>query len=242
MRFRIFLFEVFGVLALANFLQVPLGAADLESVKEQIIAHARTVTAEDYAYTRMVRSESFEGAKKEEKITVERWDPTQVFEQRWKLISINGQTPTEGQSQNYRKDSPKRRAAYYGRVAGYFDKPATNGVDEKGRNVFRFASLPKDSVMVNDTDLSGNSSAELLVNSSGAVPFVEEVRFRSTKPTRVKLVAKIERFETTTHYRLMQNGKPVPSELVSEMSGSMLGAEGRIITKITYSDFRATAN
>jgi len=38
---------------------------------------------------------------------------------------------------------------------------------------------------------------------------------------------------------MMANGKPVPLEQVSDMSGSMLGQQGKINTVITYSDHRA---
>ena len=93
--------------------------------------------------------------------------------------------------------------------------------------------------MVSDVDLSASVSGEAMVETSGALPFLEEVHFTSTRPTRVKLVAKIECFEITTRYRLMPDGKPVPVELSSEMSGSMLGHAGRIRTRVTYSDHRA---
>ena len=42
-----------------------------------------------------------------------------------------------------------------------------------------------------------------------------------------------------TRYRLMPDGKPVPIELASEMSGSMLGKHGSIRTRIAYSEHRA---
>jgi hypothetical protein len=212
---------------------------DADALKDRIIAHARTVTADDYAYTRTVQMESTEGSKTEENVIIERWDPAKPLEQRWTFISINGKPPDVEQLKDYRKELPKRRQAYYGRVAGYFAKPATSTVDARGRTVFRIPSLPKESVMVSDVDISANATGEIVADTTGPIPFIEEVRFASTKPTRVKLIAKIERFETTTRYRLMPDGKPVPVELVSEMSGSMLGQQGRIRTRITYSDHRA---
>jgi hypothetical protein len=213
--------------------------ADADALKERIIAHARTVTAEDYAYTRTVRTEAFEGAKKEESVLVDRWDPAKPLEQRWTLVSVDGKPPDADQLKLFRKALQTRRQAYYGRVAGYFAKPATSAVDAKGRTIFRFASLPKEAVMVSDADISANATGEVVVDTTGATPFVEEARFTSTKPTRLKLIAKIERFETMTRYRLMPDGKPVPLELVSDMTGSMLGQQGRIRTRIAYSDYRA---
>ena len=40
-------------------------------------------------------------------------------------------------------------------------------------------------------------------------------------------------------YRMMPNGKPAPVESSSEMNGSMMGKQGIIRTKVTYSDLRA---
>ncbi|HEX8679270.1 MAG TPA: hypothetical protein VF683_04900, partial [Chthoniobacterales bacterium] len=111
-----------------------------EALKARIIAHARTVTLEDYAYTRTVRTETIESAKTEERVVLERFDPSKPVAERWTLISINGQAPDATQLANYRRELPKRRLAYYGRVAGYFAKPATAAVDARGRTVFQLAS------------------------------------------------------------------------------------------------------
>lgn len=239
MKRRFFLPALLSLLPLVPLRAVETAAPDADALKERIIAHARTVTAEDYAYTRTVRTEGVEGDKKEQGVLVDRWDPAKPLDQRWTLISIDGKPPDADQLKLFRKALPKRRQAYYGRVAGYFTKPATSSIDANGRTIFRFASLPKETVMVTDADISANATGEVVVNTSGATPFIEEVRFISTKPTRVKLVAKIDRFEAMTRYRLMPDGKPVPIESTSEMVGSMLGKEGRIRTRVAYTDHRA---
>ena len=70
-------------ISLVVFASLPLAASfaaednNADALKERIIAHARTVTPEDYAYTRTIRSESTEGNKKEERVVVDRWDPAQ---------------------------------------------------------------------------------------------------------------------------------------------------------------------
>jgi hypothetical protein len=232
-------------ISLALFVSLPLAASlaaeanNPDALKERIIAHARTVTPEDYAYTRTIRSESTEGNKKEERVVVDRWDPAKPQDQRWTLVSINGQPPNADQLKNYAKETPKRRTVYYGRIAEYFGKPATSATDAKGQTVFRLASLPKETVVASGTDISGNATGELVVETSGGTPFIEEVRFASTKSTRVKLVALIERFEAVNRYKMMPNGRPAPVESSSEMNGSMMGKQGIIRTKVTYSDHRA---
>jgi hypothetical protein len=210
-----------------------------DALQERIIAHARTVSPDDYAFTRTIRTESTEGNKKEERVVIDRWDPTKPQDQRWTLISINGQPPTPEQLKNYGKETPKRRTPYYGRVAEYFGKSATSATDARGRPVFRLGSLPKETVMVMGSDISANASGELTVNTTGATPFIEEIRFTSSKPTRVKLIAVIERFEAMTRYRMMPDGKPAPLESTSEMNGSMMGKQGLIRTKVSFSEHRA---
>jgi hypothetical protein len=239
MKSRFLLFSFVASLPLATSLAAEADNTGPDALKERIIAHARTVTPEDYAYTRTIRAESTEGNKKEERVVIDRWDPAKPQDQRWTLVSINGQPPTADQLKNYGKETPKRRTVHYGRVAEYFGKPATSATDARGRPVFRLASLPKETVVAIGSDISANVTGELAVDTSGATPFIEEVRFGSTKPTRVKLVALIERFEAVNRYKMMPNGKPAPIESTSEINGSMMGKQGTIRTKATYSDHRA---
>ena len=236
---KLFFGAFVAVFACSPLLGAESSNSESDALRERIIAHAGTVSSDDYAYTRTVRTEQIGGDKTEASVLIERWDPTKPAEQRWTLVSVDGRPPTAEEMKSYTKSLPKRRQAYYGRVARYFAKPATTAIDARGRTVFRFAALPKETVMVADSDISANATGEAIVNASGAVPFLEEVRFRSTKASRVKLVAKIESFETMTRYRLMPDGKPVPVELESEMRGSMLGQQGRIRTRIVYSEHRA---
>ena len=207
-----------------------------EALKQRVIALARTVGAEDYAFTRTARVEQIAGEKKQTRATVERYDPRKPADQRWNIVSVDGRAPTTDELKNHRKESPKRRVAHYGRVANYFGAESTTTAGQSGRTIFRFAQLPKESLVVNNNDFSSSAVAEATVDASGAVPFVEQVRFTLTKPVRLMLVAKVERFESITRYRVLADGKPVPVEQVSEMSGSMPGKVGRIKTLLTYSD------
>jgi hypothetical protein len=169
---------------------------------------------------------------------VDRFDPAKPAGQRWTLVSVDGRPPTADEQKSFAQESAKRRVSSYARVANYFGTESTSGTDAQGRTVFRFKTLPKETVMVAGSDLSANSTGEAVVNSSGAVPFVEHVRFTLTKPTRIKLVAKIEHFQANARYKLSPDGKPVPAEFKSEANGSMVGKAGSIRTTITFSEVR----
>lgn len=209
-----------------------------DDLKQRILAQAQGVGADDYAFTRTVRSEPTANGKTETTITVDKYDPTKSGDARWTLISVDGASPSSDALSKYRKESPKRRVPGYYRLANYFAGPVTTTTDSRGRTVFRFASLPKDSVLVFNSDVSHNTSAEAAVGEANGVPFVEQVRL-SIKPTRIKLIMKLEHFESTNRYRIGPDGKPILIEQTSDMSGSGMGQEGKAHTVVTYSDYRA---
>lgn len=208
-----------------------------EALKERLLEHARTVTVDDYTFTRTTRTEQIEGEKKTERVVVERFDP--AHPQRWSVVSVNGAPPNAEELKKMAKDGPKRRTAHYGRLASYFGAPASATTDARGRTVFHFGTLPLGTLIVTGVDISPNSKCEATVDTTGPVPFVEQVRFTLTKPVRIKVVAKLEKFEATSRYRMMPNGKPVPTEHVSNAYGSLLGKQGHVRSVLTYTDHRA---
>ena len=209
-----------------------------DELKQRILTQAQSLSADDYAFTRTIRSETISNGKTEKKTIVEKFDPTSSADSRWTLVSINGAPPSADELKNYRKEAAKRRIVPgYHRVATYFGAPATAS-ESGGKTVYRFASLPKGAISILDTDVSQNASAEASVADANGVPFVEQVRF-TVKPMRVKLLMKIDRFETTTRYRIGPGGKPFLMESSSDMTGSGMGQEGTMRNATTYSDYRA---
>jgi hypothetical protein len=207
-------------------------------VKQRILSQAKSVGADDYAFTRTVRSEPIANGRRETTITVEKYDPTKRGEARWTLVSVDGAPPSADALRKYRKETPKRRVPGYHRLANYFGGQVTTATDARGRIVFRFASLPKESVLVFNSDLSHNSTAEASLGEADGVPFVEQVRL-SIKPTRILLVMKLQHYESTSRFRMGPDGKPLLVEQVADMTGYGLGQEGRLHQVITYGDYRA---
>ena len=210
-----------------------------DDVKQRVLEQARSLSPDDYAFTRTTRSETNSKGKTEKKVTIEKFDPTKPADTRWTLVSIDGAPPSAEQLKSYQKETAKRRIVpgYY-RLANYFGSPATALRESGGKTLFRFSSLPKGSLSVLDTDISHNAAAEASVSEASGTPFVEQVRV-TVKPMRVKLLMKIDRMENIARYRIGPGGKPVLAEPSSEMSGSGLGQEGTMRNTTTYSDYRA---
>jgi hypothetical protein len=219
---------------------ISLAVADNKSdeVKQRIVTQAQSAGPDDCAFTRTVRTESISNGKTEQHVNVDKFDPTKSGDARWNLVSIDGSPPAADLLARYQKDSPKRRVPGYYRLAKYFGTASTASTDSRGRTVFHFNSLPKDSAAVMDSDVSSNTSADVTVGEVNGGAIAEQVHL-SVKPTRLKLIMKLDRYESTARYRIGPEGKPLLVEHTADMSGSGMGEEGKVHTVATYSDYRA---
>jgi hypothetical protein len=209
----------------------------LDELKRRILAQAQSSGPDDYAFTRTSRTEQTSNGKTETRTVIDKYEPSKSGEARWTLVSVDGGTPPADALNSYRKESPKRRVPGYYRLAKYIGTNATASTDSRGRTVFHFGSLPKDTALVMDSDVSSNTSADVTVNEANGTAFAEQVRL-TVKPTRLKLIMKLEHYESTARYRMGPEGKPQLVEQVADMAGSGMGQEGKARTVITYSDYR----
>jgi hypothetical protein len=227
---------------------VCLGAAatalaqhDQDELKQRILAQAQSIGADDYAFTRTIKSKSTSNGKTEQHVTIDKFDPTKSGDARWTLVSRDGAPPSAEVLSQYKKDAPKRRVPGYYRLANYFGSPATASTDARGRTVFHFSALAKDIVKVMDSDVSQNATADATVSEADGGPFVEQLHV-TVRPTRIKLIAKLDSYEFTARYRGGPEGKPLLIEQATDMSGSGMGQEGKVHTVVTYYDYRAVSN
>ena len=209
-----------------------------EDLKQQILAQAQKVGPDDYSFTRTAKSEQTSNGKTEQHVNIDKYDPTKSGDARWTLVSMDGAPPSADALSEYKKETPKRRVPGYYRLAKYFGTAATTTTDAKGRTVFHFSSLPKDTAIVMDSDVSSNTSADVSVTDASGTSFAEQVHL-TVKPMRLKLIMKLDSYESTARYRIGPEGKPLLVESIADMSGSGMGQEGKAHTVITYSDFKA---
>ncbi len=209
-----------------------------DELKQRVLAQAQSMSADDHAFTRTSRGEQITNGKAQVKVTVEKFDPTKSGDARWTLVSVDAAPPSAAELKQYQADGGKRRVPGYYRLASYLGTPATSSMDARNRTVFHFSPLPKDTARVMDTDVSHNATADVTVSEAGGAPFAEQVRI-TVRPMRIKLIAKLEAYESTSRYRMGAEGKPILAEQTVDLSGSGMGQQGRGHVVMTYSDYRA---
>jgi hypothetical protein len=212
-----------------------------DELKQRILAQARSIGPDDFAFTRTIKSESTSNGKTEQHVAIDKFDPTKPGDARWTLVTRDGAPPSADALSQYKKDAPKRRVPGYYRLADYFASPATASSDSRGRTVFHFSALPKDIVKVMDSDVSQNATADASVSEADGTPFVEQLHV-TIRPMRLKIIARLESYEFTARYRLGPEGKPLLMEQTTDLSGSGMGQEGKVHTVVTYSDYRTVGN
>ena len=213
------------------------GEDKANDLKQRILTHAQSTGPDDYAFTRTSRTEQTSSGKTETRTIVEKYDPSKSGDARWTLVSVDGAAPSADALSKYKKETPTRRVPGYYRLAKYFGANATTSTDSRGRTVFHFDSLPKDTALVMNSDVSSNTSADVTVSEAGGSAFAEHVHL-TVKPMRIKLIMKLDHYDSTARYRMGPEGKPQLVEQVADMAGSGIGQEGKAHTVIIYSDYR----
>lgn len=218
--------------ALAALLIAAPAAAD--PLQDQVLAGMRQSATADVAFTSTTRIER-SGSKAQTVVT--RHDPRAPAGKRWVVASIDGRAPTPKEAARIVKAASGSPPPSYVRLAQWFGAQATRVV---GTTTYRFARLPKGGLKIGDRDVSADTAAEAVVNTSGPTPFVERVRYTSLKGFRAMLVAKVDRYVLTASYARLPDGRPFPTGNGADIGGSMMGKGGTINSVTRYSDIGAT--
>ena len=210
-------------------------AARADEVQNQIVAAAKGTSAGSYSFRRTL---AIEQTGKPRKTLVEQYDPRRQGADQWQLVSVDGRAPTAKESADAHK-MKRGPVPSYGELAKWVGAPAVRTSPAPGYALYRFARLPTGTLMIGSHDASPDTQAEMLVNIKDKIPMVERVRLKSTRSFRMMLVASVDSIMTDQRYRLLPDGHAVPSQAISDVSGSMLGKAGRMQADATYTDFKA---
>lgn len=206
--------------------------ADL--LKDRLVSEARQAGPDNFVTMRTLTIEQRVGRKIERHVSVEQFDPRRPPAERWTLLTQDGRAPTDEEQQKFREQRNRDPVPSYARIAVYLFGEAERGTDAAGRTVYRVAKLPRGSLDAFGSDISDSIAAEATVNTSGSVPFVERLRLMSTKAARIKLIARMERLESISHYRISEIGKPVLVSQATELAGSLLFRHGTVSARADY--------
>jgi hypothetical protein len=208
--------------------------AQADALQQQVLAVARSVGPNDFAFTETTRAER---TGKPANSSIARYDPRTPA--KWTLLSTDGKPPTAKQSASSAKFRAKAKVATYARIAEWFGAPASRVATTPTHVTYRFAAMPKAALMMGPYDASSNTSVEAVVNTAGKVPYVERARFTSNAAFRMMMVVKVESFVFTASYRLRPDGRPVNDSVATEFAGSFMGSSQTLRTRTAYSDYVA---
>lgn len=221
-------------LAAAAALLLPVPAA-ADPLQDRVLAGMKATDTGDVGFVQTTRIERTGSAAKE---IVSRYAP--AGSARWTVLRVDGRAPTAKESADFVKVAARTPGPNYARMARWFGARATRVAEEPGRVTYRFAALPKGVVMMGKHDASAHTAAEAVVNTTGPQPYVERVRFASSQPFRMMLVARVERYAVTAGYAPLGDGRVFSTGTDSDIAGSLMGKSGNLRTRTRYSEVRAT--
>lgn len=210
-------------------------AAHADALRQQVLAAAKAMSSADFAFTVTSRQERTGTAPSE---SVRRYDPRRGADA-WTLMKVDGRAPTEKERARLTKSARKGFVPGYLHLTDWFGAPATRIGTTPTSVTYRFAKLPKGSLMLGSHDASPVTTVDAVVNTAGRVPFVERARFSSTASFRMMMVVKVDRFSFVATNRLLPDGRPVSDAMAGEFTGSFMGNAQTMKTRTTYSDFAA---
>lgn len=208
--------------------------AHADALQDQVLAGMRRGSTADVAFTATTRI-ARTGAATSEIVT--RYDPTA---RRWTVLRVDGRAPTAKEITQIVKAASGAPLPSHARLAEWFGALATRVGQTADTATYRFARLPADVVKIGKRDLSADTVAEAIVATHGGSPFVQRVRFTTTKGFRMMLVAKVDRFTLTSTYAPLPDGRPFPVASQVDMGGSIMGKSGSFATSTRYGELRAT--
>ncbi|GEM73086.1 hypothetical protein [Sphingomonas aquatilis] len=213
--------------AAAVLFAVPAHADELQS---RLLAGMQAARATAFAFQQTIVVETTGQARR---TIVERYDPRRPAAERWTLVSVDGKAPTAKDITKAREG--KKKPGSYGDLADWFGTPARRVEAPAGYAAYHFDRLPAGELKIGNHDASADTAADVLVNTKSATPFVERVRFTSTKGFRMMLVASVKRIDSNSRYVAAPGIGIVPESFAMAMTGSMMGKSGELKTNVTFS-------
>lgn len=207
----------------------------LDELQSKVLSAISASRTDAFGFQRTMVIEKTGSARK---VMVERYDPRRPLAGRWSLVSVDGRAPSAKELEQSRK-AKRGPVPSYAELAKWFGATATRADTAPGHVIYRFGRLPAGALKIGSHDASADTQAEAFVNVKGNAPFVERVRFTSSKGFRMMMVASVKSMDVTSRYALLPTGAVVPEASTVTMTGSLLGKSGQIKSAVTFDAFQA---
>lgn len=161
-------------------------------------------------------------------VTLAQFDPTKPAEERWTVVSVNGQSPSRGEVNSFRKEHAKPQSTTRADDASY-------KVDKETSDYLLISykqdptSIPKDASFMKDCRMY------LTINLK--TKKAEQAQVLNEKPVKIKMLT-ADKFEITVKYSWNNEAKRYFN--VSEgldMQAKFLGQSANVETASEYSNF-----
>lgn len=209
--------------------------AQADELQNRVLASIRASRADAFTFQRAM---VFDSSGSPRKTIVERYDPRRPAADRWTLVSVDARAPTPKDIERSRK-TRRSDAPSYSQLAEFFGAPARRSDGPAGYVTYHFDRLPAGALKIGSHDASADTQADAFVNVKGNIPFLERVRFTSTKGFRMMLIASVQSMDLSRRYTQLSSGAVVPESSASSLKGSYLGKVGHMETATSFSGFQA---
>ena len=166
----------------------------------------------------------------ETEVRVDRWDGKQITR-----ISTNGRPGNADEVEKAHK-ATSSVSGYY-RIAEFLAGGARRTADTTGQVTYHLDRLPKGTITMGG-DRSDKFVGDIIVDTSGAQPFVSRMHFYAPKQFSIMVVAKVDRFDVVNDYRLGPDGRPTLVRQVQSIAGAQFGKVGETRIVSTYTPLR----
>lgn len=205
-----------------------LGAAPADPLLLRLLAGANAVPAAALSFERTTVASQVSGGKTERHTSIERWDGRV-----WTLLSVDGAPATAKASAEAAKAIANGGVPGYYRLARFLAAGPVRGNDAQGRIVYRLDRLPAGTMAIKGANPE-KFAAELVVDTSGPVPYVRHARYYAPAPMRIMMVARLDRFEAGAEFRLAPSGRAELVRQTVDVAGALFGRDGSQHSEATF--------
>jgi hypothetical protein len=194
-------------------------SAQADALLDQIVAGAKADKHVQWSVERSTADFDTDGKLKTTSIA--HFNGAAAKGARWSLVSVDGKAPAANVEKEFSKAfNSSDYKPTYAQVADLL----SGAVTKISPNCYRLVGLPAKTIVAAGYDLSSFLQADLFIDSSGAQPFVSQVKISAPKPFKPMSMSTVARLERVMNFIRGPQGLPM-------MSSSIVASDFKVIFK-----------